>query len=338
MNMKHMRSYIVFGMVLLLSSGWADEWDVISFVSKKDKDSPIILMNTDGAILERLTTHPGKPSHFTWSPNGRSIAYDSWQSGNLDIHVMDAKTNEHRQLTFDGNKDRSPAWSPNGKWIAFVSERTGHANIYRMDADGENMRQLTNQEDCRRPAWSPDSQWMAFTSEHALWVMDVRGRQLRELTWATRFTKCSWSPDGKQIAYIASAANGSSEIFSIDVRGKNRRQLTRSNRGENISDPMWSPSGKWIAYILGRIPAGGAPVDQIRTNGVISVIDTIDGADSKPIEATRGLPKQSLQWVPKQLLSVSPSAEKQTTLWSKLKQAEDAAKRISYQWPVTSDQ
>ncbi|MYB00019.1 hypothetical protein F4X90_10140 [Candidatus Poribacteria bacterium] len=69
-----------------------------------------------------------------------------------------------------------------------------------------------------------------------------------------------------------------------------------------------------------------APVNQIRTNGVISIIDTIDGADSKPIEATRGLPKQSLQWVPKQLLSVSPSVEKQTTLWGRLKQSENTAK------------
>ena len=333
MNMKRIRSYVVFGMALLLSSslfvnsGWSEiDQDILSFVSEKGGDSPIILMNTGGATLERLATHPGVPFQFTWSPNGRSIAYDSWQGGNLDIYVMDVSTNEHRQLTFDGNKDRSPGWSPNGKWIAFVSERTGRANIYRMDANGENMRRLTNREGCRGPAWSPDSQWIAFASEHTLFVMDVRGRQLRELTWATRFSECSWAPDGKQIAFVSSAANGGREIFSIDVSGKNRRQLTWSDQPVVIWGPVWSPSGKWIAYIVGQIPRGGGPVNQIMANGVVSVINTIDSAGGKPIEATRGLPKQSLQWVPKQLLSVSPSAEKQITLWGSLKQSENAAK------------
>ena len=330
--MKRMRFYVVLRMVLLLSSGllihggWADDQDILSFVSKKGEDSPIILMNTGGVILERLTTDPGKPFNFTWSPNGLSIAYDSRQGGNLDIYVMDVEANTHRQLTFDGNKDLEPAWSPNGKWIAFISERTRSANIYRMDANGENVRRLTNREGCRRPVWSPDSQWIAFTSERALYVMDAGGRQLRELTFTTSTSNCSWSPDGKQIAFISPAANGGWEVFSIDINGKNRRQLTQSNQPVFIWDPVWSPSGKWIAYIVGQIPAGGVGINRIRTNGVISVVNTIDGAGSKPIEATRGLPKQSLQWVPKRLLSVSPTAEKQTTLWGRLKQSENAAK------------
>ena len=119
---------------------------------------------------------------------------------------------------------------------------------------------------------------------------------------------------------------GVAEIFSIDVNGENLRQLTWSERGTGVWDPVWSPSGEWIAYILGQIPEGGAPVDQIRADGVVSVIDMIDGADEKLLESTRGLPKRSLQWVPKQLLSVSPSAEKQITFWGVLKQMKDTAK------------
>ena len=116
------------------------------------------------------------------------------------------------------------------------------------------------------------------------------------------------------------------EVFSIDINGKNLRQLTQLGPLVFIWDPVWSPSGEWIAYIVGQVPAGGGPINRIMVNGVISVVNTIDGAGGKPIEATRGVPKQSLQWVPKQLLSVSPSAEKQATLWGRLKRSENAAK------------
>ncbi len=333
MRMKRTRTYVILWMALLLSgslfvnSGWSEtELDTLSFISQKGGDSPIILMNTRGATLERLATDPGVPSNFTWSPNGRSIAYDSWQGGNFDIYVMDVAANTHRQLTFDGSRDLQPVWSPNGKWIAFVSDRAGGRTIYRMDVNGANVKQLINKKDCRKPAWSPDSQWIAFAAEHTLFVMDAGGRRLRELTWATRFSDCSWSPDGKQIAFMSNAPNGGSEVFSIDVDGKNRRQLTQSDGPTIIWGPVWSPSGKWIAYIVGQIPFGGGAANQIMTNGVVSVVNTIDGAGGKPIAATKGLPKQSLQWVPKQLLSVSPGAEKQTTLWGRLKQAKRVTK------------
>ena len=239
---------------------------------------------------------------------------------------MDVEANTHRQLTFDGIRDQLPVWSPNGKWIAFVSDRAGGRTIYRMDINGENVKQLINKKDCRKPAWSPDSQWIAFAAEHTLFVMDAGGRRLRELTWATRSSDCSWSPDGKQIAFMSNAPNGGTEVFSIDVNGKNRRQLTQSDGPTIIRDPVWSPSGKWIAYIVGQIPFGGAGANQIMADGIISVVNTIDGAGGKPIQSTKGLPKQSLQWVPKQLLSVSPSVEKQTTLWGRLKQSENTAK------------
>ena len=127
--MKRMRSYVVLGMVLLsslfVSSSWADERDVLSFVSLEDETRPIILMDTQGEILQRLVIPDLTQLSLSWSPDGRSFVYHAIHSNvpnlNFDIYVMDVETQASRRLTLDGGLDIWPAWSPNGEWISFAS-------------------------------------------------------------------------------------------------------------------------------------------------------------------------------------------------------------------------
>ena len=317
--MKRRRVYVVLGTALLLviSNGWPVEHDTISFFSEKGKDIHLTLMNTRGEIRQSSLTGLERSSDFTWSPHGGSITYSTSRNGNFDIYVMAVvKEKPHRRLTFDVGKDLSPSWSPNGKWIAFVSERAGSRDIYRMDEDGGNLMQLTKQKGGTKPAWSPDSQAIAFVST-SLFVMSANGKGLKHLADATSIG-CSWSPDGKQIAFISKGAEGAMNIFSIDVNGKNLHQLTWLDHLTFIVEPVWSPSGKWIAYILVGVKGALPPEDF--TEPVVCIVNAIDGGSGKPIETTRGLVLGSAEWAPKVLLSVSPSPEKQTTLWGRLKQ------------------
>ena len=334
MRMKRMRICVVFGMALLLSislsvsSGQAAETDIISFISIRGGDRLIYLMNTRGEMLrEPFVIGPKRLYGLTWSPDGRSFAYYLSQNGNSDIYVMDVKTKTHRQLTFDGARDWSPAWSPNGKWIAFVSERAGSWDIYRMDANGKNVKQLSDMGNCTSPAWSPDSESIAFTSSSFLYVMDTEGKRLKRLAATDAFADCTWSPDGKQILFSANVGGWKEELFSIDVNGGHQRQLTLLDRPVSISEPIWSPNGKWIAYRLREI----LKVEPVLGPGnfglpIIYVIDTTGDGHPKLLESTRRLDAYSLGWAPEGFLSVSPSAEKHTTLWGRLKQAEDTSK------------
>ena len=314
---------------LIASNGWAIERDIISFVTREDSGRSIQLINTSGEFFQRLIVE-GTIAHFTWSAHGHSIAYSSNQNGDPDIYVMDVRTNTHQRLTFDDGRDWWPTWSPNGKWIAFASNRAGEVDLYRMDVSGENVKRLTNQGGCKRPAWSPDNQSIAFVSNSSLFVMSAEGKGVRQLT-DTFSTGCTWAPDSKEIAFVPRGdAVGGTALFSIDVDGRNMRQLTRVYKGRiAIFEPTWSPNGKWIAYVLVQLPEilpKFGLAEDIFANSVICVVNTADIGSGEPLEATRKLVAGSLAWVPDGFLSVSPSVEKQTTLWGKLKQAEDTPK------------
>ena len=320
--MKYIRICVVLGVVLLLSSrGWSIERDVLSLVSEKDKDRPIVLVDTNGKIVQKLDTDPGEPGDFTWSPDRRSIAYHSRHGGNLDIYVMDVNNRKHRQLTFQVGRDTSPAWSPDGKWIAFISDRAGSRDIYKMDVDGNSVKQLTREGKCRRPAWSPDSKQIAFSSWSSLHVMDAGGGKPRRLATTLSISSCSWSPDGKQIAFLANAEGSGIEVFSVGVDGKNLRQHTETDVLTLIFDPVWSPSGEWIAYVSTQLPGFNVrvPINDLIANGVVKIVSPADGRE-KSIRATKGLAAGSISWVPAELFDVAPNAEKLITVWGELKQ------------------
>ena len=344
-----MRTNIVFRTVLLLiislfaNSGWAAETEIISFLPRGNEERSIHFIDTQGKRLQGLMVGPGRMGSFSWSPDGRSIAYGSNQDGDPDIYVRDVRTNVERQLTFHESRDIWPAWSPNGKWIAFISERDGEMDIYRMDADGENLKRLTNRGGCKKPAWSPDSQSIAFSAKRKdaeigsfIYVMSAEGKGLKPLA-DTSSGVCAWSPDGKEIAFVPpNNAVGGFALFSIDIRGKNMRQLTRLYKGLTlITSPVWSPRGKWIAYILTQPPEalverllGGAriPVDELFGKSVLCIANTEDIGGGDPIEVPGGLVPGHLEWMPEEFLSVSPSVEKQITFWGALKQAENTSK------------
>ena len=349
MSMKRTRTCLILTMALLLSislcvnSGWAAEAEIISFLPRGNGERSIHFIDTQGTLLQELMVGPGRIGSFSWSPDARSIAHGSNQDGDPDIYVRDVRTNVERQLTFHNSRDIWPAWSPNGKWIAFISERNGEMDIYRMDADGANVKRLTNRGGCKRPAWSPDSQSIAFSASKKdeiigsrIYVMSAEGKGVKQLA-DTSSGVCAWSPDGKQIAYIPPTdAVGGFALFSIDTDGQNMRQLTQVYKGLTlITSPMWSPSGKWIAYILTETPEelverllGGAriPADELFGNSVICIAKTDDVGGGEPIEVPGGLVPGHLEWMPQEFLSVSPSAEKQITLWGALKQTEKTSK------------
>jgi Tol biopolymer transport system component len=131
---------------------------------------------------------------FSWSPDGRRIAFVSKRDGNTEIYVTNADGSEQRRLTRSATKDRTPVWSPDGRKIAFVRSRfAAFDDIYVMNADGTGRRRVIRSG--ITPRWSPDGRRIAFTravaDDHRIpheryqtdvWVADADGSAGRNLS------------------------------------------------------------------------------------------------------------------------------------------------------------
>ena len=109
-NLAHFILASIVVLVLTLLMVCVDAQARITFMSEREADFEIYVMDTDGGNQRRLINnlqYDGSPS---WSPNGKRITFMSNRDGNAEIYVMDANGGNQRNLTKHGGHDRAPAW------------------------------------------------------------------------------------------------------------------------------------------------------------------------------------------------------------------------------------
>ncbi len=102
---------------------WSPDGRKLAFVSRRDGNSEIYVINADGSGQENLTRQPASDSHPSWSPDGRKLAFVSRRDGNSEIYVMNADGSGLRNVTRTPSNDLDPAWSPDGRAIALSSRK-----------------------------------------------------------------------------------------------------------------------------------------------------------------------------------------------------------------------
>ena len=133
---------------------WSPNSHKIAFISERDGNPEIYVMNSDATELTRITESGSPEYDISWSPDGRKLAFVSDRDGNPEIYVVDVRGGEVNRLTRNSVRDDQPVWSRNGKSIAFVSYQDGDGEIVMMDADGQNQQRLTNNGyDDYAPTW-----------------------------------------------------------------------------------------------------------------------------------------------------------------------------------------
>ena len=170
------------------SSAGGEAQSTIAFVSNRDGNYEIYVMNPDGSGVTPLTNTVAPVGHFdpAWSRNGKQIAFASNRDGNYEIYIMNADGSGVTRLTSTESpvSNFAPAWC--GHHIAWQSNRDGPVNIYLMNDDGTGVTRFNDNANDAEPAWSPTCQQLAFQSNrdgpYNIYVMNADGTGVTRLT------------------------------------------------------------------------------------------------------------------------------------------------------------
>jgi Tol biopolymer transport system component len=169
---------------------WSPDGTRIAFVSKRDGDWEIYLVNPDGGNLVNLTSNKYNETDPSWSPDGSRIAFASDRDnpdGDSEIYTMRADGTHWRRLTNNAYADGDPSWSADGTRIAFECWRGGSFEICTINADGTNQTRVTHNEVADSdPSWQRWGEQIVFgsyrTGNGDVYVMNSNGAGVTQLT------------------------------------------------------------------------------------------------------------------------------------------------------------
>ncbi len=212
----------------------------------------LIVADSDGynpQVVARSRESLLSPS---WSPDGRKIAYVSFESGNSAIYVQDITTGS-RQLISARAKgiNGAPAWSPDGSKLALALSYQGNPEIYVMDVGSRAETRLTNNLAIdTEPRWTPDGQGIIFTSDRSgrpqLYQMPAGGGGADRITFQGQFNaNASISYDGKQIAMV----QGNGNVYRIAIMDRSLGgQVRFISPGPIDETPSFAPNASMLLY------------------------------------------------------------------------------------------
>jgi TolB protein len=210
-------------------------------VADSDSENQTSIFRSDSPIMS--------PS---WSPDGKSLAYVSFEHKIAAIIVQNVATAEQRRVSARAGINGAPAWSPDGKTMALtLSRKDGDVDVYTLDLATQVLTRMTFDPGIdTEPTWSIDGKKIYFTSDRGgspqIYEIDVSDpRSPRRITFdGTYNARPRISPDGKKLALVH-RESGSDRIGILELATKSLRTVTN---GRDDEGPSFAPNGAMIIY------------------------------------------------------------------------------------------
>ena len=214
-------------------------------------------------------------SRGAWSPDGRTIAFNSDRQGEMNIWLHQRAGAADRRLTTGAGGDYQPEWAPDARTLVFFSARAGSIDIWSAAvADGRLTRLTDDPAMDTNPFYSPDGRSIAFMSDRTgrteVWLMGADGTGQRALTSVGaggHFLR--WTRDGRGIVFRAESGSRT-QIMRVGVEDGALEQLPDVSSGGHMS---WSPGQSLLLDVRGHKTLWVYPLDRAAPRRVFEFVD-----------------------------------------------------------------
>ena len=213
----------------------------------------LIVADSDGYNPQVVARSKESLLSPAWSPDGKKLAYVSFESGNSNIYVQDITTGA-RQLVESHRKgiNGAPAFSPDGTKLAVALSFAGNLNIYVLDLATRKETRLTNNNLAinTEPVWSPDGKNIYFTSDRSgqpqIYEMPATGGAAQRVTFqGQNNAAAAISYDGKQLAMV----QGNGNVYRIAIMDRSLGDQVRFLSPGPLDDsPSFAPNASMLLY------------------------------------------------------------------------------------------
>ncbi len=218
--------------------------------SKNGKQYQLQIADADGYSPRTIFSSSKQLLSPAWAPDGRRLAYVSFENDRTEIFVQDLTTGKRSKISSEPGINSAPAWSPDSASIALTLSSGGDPDVYILDVESRKLRKLTNNSGIdTEPAWSPDGRFVYFTSNRSgapqIYRVSFGGGSPKRMTFKGNYNAApAVSADGKYLAMVH-RNDGGYCIGLFDMERNSFRLLTDGTLDEA---PSFAPNGSMIIY------------------------------------------------------------------------------------------
>jgi eukaryotic-like serine/threonine-protein kinase len=238
---------------------WLPDGSIVWSSNSSGGDGHLTRRDLRSGEDREITSGVSQERHHTLSPDGRTLAFQTGETGYDLIEVPLDGTPPASVLATDRN-EVAPGWAPDGVHFVYATNRDGGNEIWLRNRRDGSERMIVSAHDfpdgksdgfldCEI---SPDGSRVAYRrfagAKVEIWISSLAGDTPARLYNDPRnvFQRgASWSPDGNWIAYY-STYNGKPAVLKIRVGANHEPELV--GYAADLNPVRWSPRGDWIAW------------------------------------------------------------------------------------------